>query len=430
MTYDLHTYVLRGHLPSIDTLQQRTGGRVVLRINDLSAADGFIQAVLDGVETGFELFVHPITDEDRESYRESLAAFGTHDDELLPVLLATDLDFAWACNANDAKAREAAQLLASALADLAGGWLRDPQTSEMRKYVRREVISFEFLGNEGDEVRILRAPAFGYSIALAGHPRIAPSPADGFVYDLTVALDDLPVQHSFRLNHIPATPAPQQLAVSMVESYRSRRSAMDARVKPLPSAVATPGVIAGAHSIYSLRNEPTPTMEQLWVALHPADEGYSTLYHTTRFRNSDVNTIAWGHLRSSFIDQHSWDPGRDSTVAVWPESAVALPGVALDLTEAAWAEARRKATEMGDLSKEQQATLMAAFREFSQEAYPPRLRINELVCDTVRSAFRGVPERAARVLLRGLDECKTRHDLRGWLWQCAWAIGHRTEGAH
>jgi hypothetical protein len=34
--------------------------------------------------------------------------------------------------------------------------------------------TFELLGSDEDETRLLRAPAVGYSIALAGHPRLAP----------------------------------------------------------------------------------------------------------------------------------------------------------------------------------------------------------------------------------------------------------------
>lgn len=67
---------------------------------------------------------------------------------------------------------------------------------------------------------------------------------------------------------------------------------------------------------------------------------------------------------------------------------------------------------------------MSVFREFAQQDYPPRMPINELLRDTVRSGINSATSnRVASVCLRGLDSCKTRHDLHGWIWGCVWAIG-------
>lgn len=285
-------------------------------------------------------------------------------------------------------------------------------------------MAFELLGSNADEIRLLRAPAIGYSIALAGRPRVVSVPTDGAAYDVVLALGDVEIEHGFRIDAVPSHPDPSALAMAIVTAYRNQRAKKETRVRKLSAAMATPGVIAGAQSIYGLKHLESPTMEHLWVAIHPAPHGLYVLYHTTRFRNADVNTIVWGHVRSSFIDQHSWDPQRSEAPVVWPPSEIARPSVRLELTDAAMQEAREKASELGAITADEQARLMSVFREFAQQDYPPRMPINELLRDTVRSGINSATSnRVASVCLRGLDSCKTRHDLHGWIWGCVWAIG-------
>lgn len=287
---------------------------------------------------------------------------------------------------------------------------------------------FELLASDNDETRLLCAPDCGYSIALAGHPHIAAAPAGKARYDVVLALQDLPVGHGFRIDNLPADMEPQALAVALCTAYRNQRATgADSDVKPLP--MRPPGALAGAHVIYSRRDVPEPTMEQVWVVIRPSPVGLWSLYHTCWFRNADVNNLRWAHLRASFIDQHAWDgKPRDTTPTIWPASAITLPSAKLDLTEDAWKEAAAKRLDVGHLTSQQVLGLAAIIREFAQSDLPPRAPVPEMVLDTLRLRLTDHgPPQAAAVLFRNLVECKTRHDLRGWAWQCTWAIGNRTE---
>src|SRR5262249_23611097 len=152
-------------------------------------------------------------------------------------------------------------------------------------------------------------------------------------------------------------------------------------------------------------------------------------FHTTWFKTSDVHNFRWAHLRASFVDQHAWDgKPRDTSPEIWPLSPITRPSAKLDLTEEAWRVASGKAAEIGHVTATQVKALVGVLRMFSQEELSPRAPVPELLLDTVRARVTEVaaPQTAA-ILLHGLDDCKTRHDLRGWAWQCVWAIGNRAE---
>jgi hypothetical protein len=289
-------------------------------------------------------------------------------------------------------------------------------------------MEFELLGTDAEDVRLLRASGVGYSIALVGHPRLAPHPEGPTTYDVVLALGDLVAHHGFRIDELPAQTEPQALAEALVASYRSGRAINnEARIRKLP--VRPPWMLGGAEVIYGRRDVAEPTMEQVWVMIHAAPSGYWALFHTTWFHNKDVNNLRWAHLRASFIDQHAWDgKPRDTSPEIWPPSAITLPTAKLDLTADAWNEVAAKAADVGHISTQQVLGIAALLRGFAQEPFPPRAAVPELVLDTVRLRLtqHGPPE-AAAALLRNLDECKTRHDLRGWVWQCTLALGNRAE---
>lgn len=424
MSYDLNVYVRRDRLPSITALQRRTNGRVIFcDVRSLLDATGFVPVELDGELTGFELFSSEITDEDREYHRRDLERSGLTSDWMLEAMNTCELSFLLSCKSRDPREVVAARLVATTLAQLTEGWFSDPQSGEHARFSLSQV-AFELLGAEGDETRLLRAPALGYSIALTGRPRLERIPAGVPVYDAVVALGDTAAEHGFRI--VPALNAD---AETLAINYRNVRSTDDAEIRPLPNAFPTRGSIGGAQVIYSLADSTEPMMEQLWIVLH----GEHALYHTTRFRNVDVNTIAWGHLRSSFIDQHWWREAepRDATPSIWPESVITQPSAKLDLTEAGWRDARIKSSEIGSLSPDEQRVLLTLFREYAQSDFTPRMQVSQNARETLRQRIESAcPARAAQTLLRGLDGCASRHDLRGWIWQCVWAIGQRPEGAH
>jgi hypothetical protein len=285
--------------------------------------------------------------------------------------------------------------------------------------------TFELLGSDEDETRLLRATAIGYSIALAGHPRTAPHPEGRAKYDVVIELRDIAVHHGFRIDSVPAQMAPQELAVAFVTAYRNNRAATtDTHIVPLP--FRPDWLLGGAETIYPLRDVPDPTMEQVYVMLRAAQTGRWALFHTTWFRNEDVNNLYWAHLRASFVDQHAWDDKpRDTSPQIWPPSAITLPSAKLGLTEDAWKEAAAKAGELPKLTSEQVLGLAAVIREFAQSSRPPREPVHEMVLDTVRIRLKQHgPQEAVAVLVRNLFDCKTRHDLHGWAWQCTWALGN------
>jgi hypothetical protein len=85
----------------------------------------------------------------------------------------------------------------------------------------RPAKAFELLGSDDDETRLLRAPACGYSLALGGHPRIAPAPEGRAVYDVVLALGDVSVHHGFRIDELGAGLDPKSLAESLATAYRN-----------------------------------------------------------------------------------------------------------------------------------------------------------------------------------------------------------------
>jgi hypothetical protein len=167
---------------------------------------------------------------------------------------------------------------------------------------------FELLGSDGDEKRLLRAPDVGYSLLLAGHPRVIEVEPDGAKYDVRIALADLPVEHGLRFSEMPDQMNPQALATSLATAYRNTRaiSPTDGTVEPLPDAGMVDGVIGGAHILYARTNSDPIQMEYVWVAIHRAPKSFQVLYHTVRFRTVDVTMLAWEQLRASFIDKHTW----------------------------------------------------------------------------------------------------------------------------
>src|SRR5439155_10923999 len=115
-----------------------------------------------------------------------------------------------------------------------------------------------------------------------------------------------------------------------------------------------------------------PTMEQVWVMIRSSPTGLWALFHTSWFRNEDVNNLQWAHLRSSFVHQHAWTgKPRDTSPVIWPPSAITLPSAKLNLTEEAWKESAAKAADIGALTSQQVLALVALIREMAQSDFPP-----------------------------------------------------------
>lgn len=292
------------------------------------------------------------------------------------------------------------------------------------------MADFVLLGADSDETRLLLDRATGYSVSIPGHPVLSvPSQDARPRYDVIVTLRDLAVEHGFRIDEVPAGMEPVELARAFATAYAKNRSPVDSKVtiKPITQRLR-PGATGGAQGVYPLRDTSEPTMEQIWVMVRPAPNGLWALYHTSRFRNSDVNVLRWAHVRASVIDQHHWDPDqpRSAAAQIWPTSTFALPSAKLDFTDSAWSEAQAKARDMGVLTREQTIGLADLLRDVAQTDEPPRGVVlpPTIQIFTNRIAMYG-PTQAAEAILRNFAHCKNVLDLRGWAWQCAWAIGNR-----
>jgi hypothetical protein len=295
------------------------------------------------------------------------------------------------------------------------------------------VPQYELLGGNDDETRMLREGTTGYSLVIPGRPLVATAAERGPRYDVTVALRDLPATLGFRIDDLPTSLEPKALAAALATAYASSRAEKPPRVRPIGTHMRPPSTLAGADAVYAVRDAAEPTMEQVWLLLHGSPRGVWALYFTTSFRSADVNTFQWGHLRAAMIDQHGWDSvrPRGGPLAMWPASEITKPSAKLDLTDDAWKIAEWKAQNVGSLTPDVVIELGDLLRDEVQSDLSPRAELVETRADTIRGHIRrGVPPSAAEALLRDLDRCRTMHDLRGWAWQCAWAIGNRAELRH
>ncbi len=282
------------------------------------------------------------------------------------------------------------------------------------------MATFEILGSDHDETRLVGAPALGYSLALAGHPHVIEGQPDGAKYDIRIALADLPVQHGLRFSEMPDQMNAQALAISLATAYRNTRatSSVESIVEALPDA----GMFdAGAHVLYARKDVDPVQMEYVWVAIHRVPDKYLVLYHTVRFRSADVSMIAWGHLRGSFIAEHAWG-ARETPPAIWPASSITRASAKLDLTDTAWVDAKQKATEIEQPTAA--LDVVALLRDEALAYASPRASVGDALV-RLRDRITNIAPSISSVLLRNLDDCRTFHDLRGWVWQSAWLLSDR-----
>src|SRR5439155_759842 len=123
---------------------------------------------------------------------------------------------------------------------------RRMKQSAMLRGDRIAMQTFELMGSDADDVRLLRAPACGYSIALAGHPQTASHPEGRVTYDAVLTLGDLRVQHGFRIDDVKSPMAPQELAVAFVTAFRNNRAAQPEAARVLPLPVRPEWLLGGA----------------------------------------------------------------------------------------------------------------------------------------------------------------------------------------
>ncbi|MGE0403187.1 MAG: hypothetical protein AB7T06_41150 [Kofleriaceae bacterium] len=290
------------------------------------------------------------------------------------------------------------------------------------------MADFVLLGADTDETRILRDRASGYSVALVGHPSLAPVPEDTPRYDVVVTLADVKAEHGFRIDVVPSSMSPQALAVAFATAYANTRAKDSPQVLAIAPKFRPTGTEGGAMAQYRLRGDDPDSVEQVWIATKPSSNGVS-LYHTTRCNLDDVNPIKWFHLRSACMGQHQWSEPEIPRAPIWPNSEMATPTAKLDLTEPEWAEAAAKAREMPELTASAHAELIPFFTSVARTDNPPATELHEKELEIRWGQLsRMVDPAIAHLFLRNLSHCKTALDLRAWAWQCVWAIGNRNPG--
>jgi hypothetical protein len=288
------------------------------------------------------------------------------------------------------------------------------------------VAEFELSGTAEDETRILSDRVSGYSVALVGHPSLAPAPEGLPRYDVIVKLADVKAEHGFRIDEVPSSMPSQALAVAFATAYANTRAEKAPQVLAVAPKYLPTGADGGATAQYRRRDASASSIEQIWVATKPSPSGVWALYHTTRCDLDEVNTIKWLHLRSTSMGQHRWSESEVPRTAIWPASEMATPTAKLELTEPEWAEAAAKARDLPELSEAVRADLVPFFTSVARTDDPPALELIEKMLEIRWGQLSmKVEPAAAQVFLRNMRRCRTALDLRAWAWQCVWAIGNR-----
>lgn len=142
MSYDFNAYLRLEDLPTLAALREvlrSTGGRVVIADEiDFAADGGYVEVLLDGSPTGFEVYSSEIDEKQRTRYRQRLQRANEQPDQHLAILEACNFDLNFNCSARDERSVTAARLVMRAIASAANGWFCDPQTGKTVRLRRGE----------------------------------------------------------------------------------------------------------------------------------------------------------------------------------------------------------------------------------------------------------------------------------------------------
>jgi hypothetical protein len=167
-------------------------------------------------------------------------------------------------------------------------------------------------------------------------------------------------------------------------------------------------------------------MEFTTIALRNDGLATQALYQVIRFRRGELNPVQWANFRTAVASTQDWT-GKDSLVPVlWPESRFVGPGIKLELLPAALEEAHSKAAALRGISSTEADGLTDILIEFAVSTDPPSYQLQQVVLDMgARQIAMRCESRFAEVLLRNFYSIRNTHDLRGWCWQCLWALANR-----
>jgi hypothetical protein len=285
---------------------------------------------------------------------------------------------------------------------------------------------FVLFGNDQEQTRILLHNESHFAVSIPGKARGAASTSVRPSYGVLVRCQELPIEIGFRMDRAPHSGTasnPAALVASLATAYAADRATDSPRIAPVKRLPR--GAAASVAALYTVRGGDDRAMEHLMVTTAAADTQWS-LYQTTRFRTGEVSPIEWANFRTALMYYQSWIETEAPDVHPWPASEFAEASAKLTLTPPAFAEAQAKAKELGPLTADATRNLGELLVGFASHDDPPALPIGRATLEItgLRIAGTGL-DRAAKVLLRNLDEVKTTYDYRAWCWQCIWAIGNR-----
>lgn len=287
--------------------------------------------------------------------------------------------------------------------------------------------TFELLGTDGDETRLLVHRGCGYAVPIPGRARAVPTPDGVPKYDVLLTLADAPVEIGFRLDPLPTSADPKATTTALALTYATARARETPRIIAGYDRNLAPGASAAAFATYALPGEGEQrAMEYLLLTTKRTEAAAWTVYLTMRFRTGEIATMLWANVRTAIVANQRWNDAAPPS-SVWPASAYAAASAALQLTERARQEARLKAAELGGMSEahvDKLVDMLIMFTNRNDEA--PATEMHPYIRDQLAGQVRmAAPPEITTVLLRDVEGVKTMHDFRAWSWECMWAIGNR-----
>lgn len=280
-------------------------------------------------------------------------------------------------------------------------------------------MTFDLRGNDTDEARQIVHRDSGFSCWIPGHPGFSSTGSDHVEFRLS----DADVTVEYRLDELSRTNDPRALAMALIEAYMTNAAKEPARFGPAPVPA---GADTAASSTYQLEGDNERAMEFTTIILRSHGLATHALYQVFRFQRGELNAVQWANFRTAVAHSQDWTGNVSSVPVLWPKSAFAAPGIKLALLPAALEEAHAKAALLRGIGSEEVAALTDILIEFAVSNDPPNYELQQVVLEMgAQQIAMRCESRFAEVLLRNFYNIRNTHDLRGWCWQCLWALGNR-----
>jgi hypothetical protein len=284
---------------------------------------------------------------------------------------------------------------------------------------------FTVSGDPTSETRLLAHPA-GFRAGIPGHPQAYPGSELAPVSHIRLVMTDATIEVTYRMDRIPNRLQMEALAVALAGAYAQTRAIEMPHIRPSRAEELCENAEAGARAIYNLPGDDT-AMEWLSVLVQSVTQTEAdVLYQVVRFRRDDLNAVQFASLRTAMVGAQVWSEGPPTSREVWPPSRFVAPSVSLELVDEAWAEAQRKAGEIGVVDPQDVTEVTNLLIGFATTDQLPRKPVPKFMLDIIAERIASNLDTVISVvLLRNLYDVAIFHDLRGWCWQSLWALGNR-----